>query len=142
MENERVLAEYVDWARVSADGNLSLKFIKKYRFKLDFEQILYLQRFDENFLRKYMPRIDLLTIFETQKVSEDFIIEFMSQFGDGYDNENKVKEIIWKEISQRQKLSIAFIKKYRNKLDSKRLINNITLDDETIEYVRKLVAFI
>ena len=124
------------------DGHLDI-LLKK---GITWEKICFYQRLDEDFIRKYADKIDWINVMEINK----FSIEFIEEFIDEMDNDLLVehqdltenfiekykKDLNWNLISQYQNLSEEFIIKHRNKINFNLLtdVNSKTLESVKVKF--------
>ena len=103
--------------------NINHIFINDYKHKIKWDIIAQLKKLDEKFIEKYIDNFNLKILFSEQKLSEDFIIRHLDRL---YDR-------LWQVISHSQRLSIDFIRTYKDKISFEDLSwNNKSLTNEII----------
>jgi hypothetical protein len=93
-----------NWNCISANQNLSEKFIRDFQDKVNWYNVSIYQKLSEEFIKEFQDNVNWKYISKYQKLSEDFIKEFQ-------DNIN------WDYISEFQKLSEKFIRNFKNNVN-------------------------
>ena len=116
-----VFAEEIDsFDIISIRTDLSLKFIHKYRNKLDWSELDY-SNFTEKFIREHIKYVDWDNVCWCDNIiSEKFINDFHDKFSD------------WEGISCNN-LPINIIRKFKDKIIWERLVEFVELDDNFIK---------
>ena len=101
----------LDWYYISSsDESFGECFIRKFKDKVDWNEISRHQKLSEPFIREFSSQVDWESISYNQKLSESLIREFSSQ-------------VHWEGISYTQTLSESFRQEFRHKWQVKHEIS-------------------
>lgn len=106
-------AAMADWYSICVNHRtLSEDFIEEFKDYVRWDCVSYYQVLSDDFIKKFLHRIDWFYICERQCLSEDVILEFL----------NNCTTHLPYTISKHQKLSIEFVRKNFNLLNSSGLL--------------------
>lgn len=124
---------YYYWEDAFASPYLNEEYILNNFQGFPLFNVLYAKKFNETFLKQIVNktskecRAELVNkIIETQEVTENFIEEFLT-------------DINWNAVSQYQKMSLEFVKKWENLIRFERLSLNKYITNEIVDtYIKHL----
>ena len=119
----REFKDKVNWHIISKYQELSETFIRDFQDMVDWYMVSTYQKLSETFIREFKGMVNWYSVTERQKLSEKFLEELVD-FEEIRELENREKNnrdeqyisLIWRNISRHQKLSIDFIRRFKDKL--------------------------
>lgn len=120
-------SDYVDWEEISWNYKLDEDFIEKYADHIDWGGVSKNSKLSESFIDKWSHRVNWRLICMYQELSEDFI-------------DNHKDKVFWSAIAINQKLSEQFIEKHADKLFWESVLSNQVLSSELILKYREKIS--
>jgi len=100
-----------DWWQISKRGDITIKFAKRFKDKLDWEEISD-QTYSEDFLEEFKDHIIWNYIFSYSSYTNKFSEAFLIRNVECYDNDE-----CWSDISSNQDLTENFMEMFKDKVN-------------------------
>lgn len=117
------------------------------KYNYDFKEMIQNEKLSESFIDNFFYHLKPYGIEKWQDLTRYLILKYQNalnwqllsiyQILDEDIIELKYKEVNWSLICENQKLSLQFLKKWRNYIDFFRLLDNLNFSDKEIQWIQE-----